>query len=90
MVEPGPIRDWRRIAVEMLMTDADLALLTVSSLFSKSDREAVTRLVGNAREVYDAVCLRRKEIELSHQESARLDDKLDQLRTGLRFFGEVV
>ncbi|HEX3661035.1 MAG TPA: hypothetical protein VHU89_06365 [Acidobacteriaceae bacterium] len=88
VADSNPILDWHQIAVEMLMTDADLALLTVASLFTDDDQEAVARLVHNAREVYEAVRLKRKQVELSEQETARLDDRMDRLRARLRFLGE--
>jgi hypothetical protein len=90
MFEPGPIRNWHQIAVGLLMTDVDLALLAFAALVGRDDRETVARRVREARESYDAIRLRRKTIKLSGRESASLDDKMDRLRAGLRFFGEAV
>lgn len=85
-----PIRDWHRIAVELLMTDADLALQAVATLFAEDDREAVARVVRNTRNVYDSILEKRKEVSLSENEASLLNDKMDRLRARLKFLGEIV
>ena len=42
-------------------------------------------MVHNARKVYDAVCLKRKEVELSRDEAGALDAKMDRLPVLRRF-----
>lgn len=88
MAGRGPIRDWHQIAVELLMTDADLALQAVMALFAGDDEEVVARIVHNSREVYDSIQTRRREVALSPLEAATLDDKMDRLRARLKFMGE--
>lgn len=90
MAEHNPIRDWHQVAVEMLMTDADLALLSLSCVFSWDDRASVARLAQRTRLTYDSICARRKELKLSDDESAWLDQKMDRLRARLRSLGEAV
>jgi hypothetical protein len=85
-----PIRDWHRIAVELLMTDADLALQAVATLFAEDDREAVARVVRNTRNIYDSILEKRKEVSLSENEASLLNDKMDRLRARLKFLGEIV
>jgi hypothetical protein len=90
MEQSNPIRDWHQIAVEMLMTDADLALLAISQIFVQDDQEAVARLVHNTRKVYDSINKKRVELTLSDSESGALDGKVARLRARLRFLGEPV
>lgn len=90
MNQPNLIRDWHQIAVEMLMTDADLALMAIADIFSQDDKEAVARLVHNTRTVYDSISLKRERVALSASESAMLDDKMDRLRARLRVLGKVI
>jgi MinD-like ATPase involved in chromosome partitioning or flagellar assembly len=85
-----PIWDWHRISIELLMTDADLALQSISSLFATDDKETVARVIRNSREVYDSIQAKRREVVLSPQETATLDDKMDRLRARLKFLGEQV
>ena len=88
--ESGPIRNWHQIAVEMLMTDADLALASVDLLLATDDRETVARMVHEARETYDSACERRKTLKLSASDAAQLDDKMGLLRARLKVLGESV
>lgn len=84
------IRDWHQIAVEMLMTDTDIALASVAYFFATDDQDAVARVVHGARETYESAQERRKTLQLSPSEAAELDDKMDRLRARLRLLGEVV
>lgn len=90
MAAVEPIRDWHQIAVEMMMTDAELALQSIACLLAGDDRTAVARVVQNTRKVYDAILTKRKEVPLSADEAAALDSKLDRLRARLKFLGEPV
>lgn len=85
-----PIRDWHQIAVEMLMTDADLALQYVTALFADDDAEAAAGVVRNSRETYELIRAKRQNLTLSASDLATLDDKLDRLRARLRLMGEAV
>lgn len=85
-----PLPNWHQIAVELLITDADLALQAVALLFPADDKAAVDVAVRNAREVYESILARRRQIALSDREANLLDDKMDRLRARLRFFGESV
>ncbi|MGB7135025.1 MAG: hypothetical protein WBD46_07040 [Acidobacteriaceae bacterium] len=88
--DTGPIRDWHQLAVELLLTDTDLALASVAYLFVTDDREAVAHLVRDARQAYDSASERRKTLKLSVSDAAQLDDKMDRLRARLKFLGETV
>lgn len=90
MADPTPIRDWHQIAVELLMTDADLALLSISLIFRHDDPEMIRRLVRNARETYDTIQAKRKELALSERDAAALDHKMERLRIRLRVLGNPV
>lgn len=84
----GPIREWHQIAVEMLMTDADLALQSISLIFAGDDKEAVARVVHSTRETYDMIRAKRKNLTMSAGDASVLDDKLDRLRARLKFMGD--
>lgn len=88
--ESGPIRDWHQIAVEMLMTDTDLALASVDLLLATDDKETVARMVREARETYESACERRRTLNLSAGDAAQLDDKMSLLRARLKVLGESV
>lgn len=70
------------------MTDADLALLSLSWIFSWDDKASIARLAHRTRLTYDSICERRKEVTLSESEAACLDQKMDRLRARLRSLGE--
>ena len=90
MTEMDPIRDWHQVAVEMLLTDADLALQSITYLFEGDDKESVTRIVRSTREVYDSILAKRGKITLSASDTTTLDNKIDRLRARLKFMGEAV
>lgn len=85
----GPLRNWHQIAAEMLMTDAELALASVDLLLAADDRDAVARVVRNARDTCDSACERRQTTRLSRSDAVELDDRMDRLRARLKFLGEV-
>jgi len=78
------------IAVEMLLTDADLAVQSIFWILRQDDRDAVARLVRNTRHLYESIGERRKTLTLSEREAASLEDNMDRLRARLRFLGESV
>ncbi|MFZ0631646.1 MAG: hypothetical protein WA399_05980 [Acidobacteriaceae bacterium] len=86
----NPIRNWHQIAVEMIMTDADLALQSITSLFTGDNPDAVARVVHSTREVYDSILAKRKKLPLSATELSALDDKVGRLRARLELMGESV
>lgn len=90
MAESNLIRDPRQIAVEMLMTDTDIALLSVTQILEQDDRQARAELLASARQLYEAVRSRQSGVQLSSAEAAFLDCKLERLRSRLRFLGEPV
>ena len=90
MTPSNPIQDWHQIAVELLMTDADLALQSITAFFAEDDQQAVARVVRNTREVYENILKKRAEVQLSEQEAALFDGKMERLRARLRFMGEPV
>jgi hypothetical protein len=90
MAAVEPIRDWHQVAVEMLMTEADLALQYITALFAGDDPEAAARVVHGTRETYDLIRAKRKNLTLSASEANAIDDKIDRLRARLKFMGEVV
>lgn len=90
MAALNPIRDWHEIAIEMLMTDADLALQYITALFAEDDNEAAGRVVRSTRETYDLILAKRKNLKMSASDTACLDDKMDRLRARLKLLGEQV
>lgn len=85
-----PIRNWHSIAVEMMMTDADLALQYVTELFAGDDAEAAASVVRSTRETYDLIQAKRKNLVLSASEAKAIGDKVDRLRARLRLMGEAI
>jgi len=85
-----PIGDWHQVAVEMLMTDTDLALQYITALFAGDDAEAAACVVRNSRETYELIRAKRKNLTMSASDVTVLDDKMDHLRARLRFLGEQV
>lgn len=88
--DSGPMRNWHQIAVEMLITDTDLALASVDLFLATDDEETVARMVREARATYDSACERRKALNLSASDAAQLDDKMGLLRARRKFLGEAV
>jgi hypothetical protein len=86
----APILDWHQIAVEIMMTDAELALDSIACLLETDDRQAIAWIAHNARETYDSLRAQRSTVGLSPSEASSLDDHLTQLRTRLTLLGEPV
>jgi len=87
MADSYPLRDWHQVAVELLMSDADLALLSIAWV---SRREAVAHVVERARDSYQSIQNKREELSLSDAEEATLGDKLDRLRARLQVLDQAV
>jgi hypothetical protein len=85
-----PIRDWHQTAIEMMMTDLDLALQAITSFFADDDKEMVARVVHNSRTVYESLLGRHSEVLLNPDELALFNSKMDRLRARLKFMGEAV
>jgi hypothetical protein len=67
------------------MTDADLALLSTTWI---SEQDSVASIVEDARMVCESIRSKREEPNPSG--SGRLETKIGQLRTSLRFLGQLV
>jgi hypothetical protein len=91
MSDDSVVRDRNQIACQLLIEDADLALLEIGLLFvNPDDKETTKRTVTKVRKTYDYFCKRRELTRLSPTQAKALQTKLDQLRARLRFFGESV
>lgn len=90
MTVSNPIQDWHRIAVEMLMMDADLALQCMTALFAGDDKDAVARVVRSTKETYELIEAKRKNLRMTATDATILNDKMDRLRARLKFMGEAV
>lgn len=85
MADSYPLRDWRQVAVELLLSDADLALLSIAWL---SRQEAPAHVVASAYNACESIEKKRDELELSPVEAAAVQERIDRLRAGLRWLGE--
>ncbi|MFZ0273613.1 MAG: hypothetical protein WB524_09530 [Acidobacteriaceae bacterium] len=88
--DSGPIRNWHQIASELLLSEADQALLLLASLISWDDEDVVARTVEMAKVAYEDICQKRKGLTMSKKQTAALQAKLDRLQTELRSLGEAV
>lgn len=86
--DPNPAAHWHQIAPEILMNDVEIALLSLSDVFSWDDQTAVAWAIRSTRRTYDSVRESRSTVQLTAIEAAYLDEKLDRLRARLRFLGE--
>ena len=84
------IEDRNRIAAELLLTDADLAVNFIAIADTSLDPDTTKRNIANARKAYDDICGRRGSVDMSPQNAKTLQQKLDKVREGLRFFGQSV
>ena len=89
------VRDWqqlredsRRLSVEILQSDADLALTFASSALIHSTPEAGHRSVRHARRAYDYVVERRTQVAMTDADARELDEKIAILRKRLQELGE--
>jgi len=80
--------DSARLSVEILKTDAELALTFTSIALIRSDREAAAQSVRHARRAYDYISGRRTEIHLASADASELDTKLEVLKKRLENLGE--
>lgn len=70
------------------MNDVEIALLSLSDVFSWDDQTAVAWVVRSTRRTYDSVRKSRSTVKLTASDAAYLDGKLDRLRARLKFLGE--
>ncbi|MGA8160681.1 MAG: hypothetical protein WCB76_07750, partial [Acidobacteriaceae bacterium] len=82
------IRDRYQITVEVLLCEAELALLASANALTEDHRNAVAGVIPDARTTYESIRAMRKELILSPNEASALDAKMDRLRATLRFLGE--
>jgi len=85
MPDSYPLRDWHRVAVELLLSDADLALLSIAWL---TRREAEEHIVAKARSACESIQKKRDELQLTESEAAAVQKRIDQLRAELRWVSE--
>ncbi|MGB7170501.1 MAG: hypothetical protein WBD32_15955 [Acidobacteriaceae bacterium] len=88
MAALNPIRDRYQITVEVLLCEAELALLAIANALTEDHRNAVAGVIPDARTTYESIRAMRKELILSPNEASALDAKMDRLRATLRFLGE--
>lgn len=90
VVMTDPIRNWHEIAVEILLNDAELALISIADALGLDDRDALHRVARVSRDTYQSIQTRRRETPMTDEEQAALEEKMDRLRARLRFIGEGV
>jgi septal ring factor EnvC (AmiA/AmiB activator) len=88
--DSGPIRNWHQIACELLLSEADHALLLLVSLVTWDDPDVVARTVERAKGAYEDILRKREGLTMSKKQTAALQAKLDQLQSQLRSLGEAV
>jgi len=80
--------DSARLSVEILKTDADLALTFTSTALVHSDAESAARSVRHARRAYDFIVQKRTQIAMSDADATELDEKIATVRKRLEELGE--
>lgn len=85
-----PIRNWHQIAAELLLSDADIALLSIAKILGEDDKDELQRVVRETRDAYESIQAKRKGVRMTEAQRAALDEKMDRLRARLRFIGERV
>jgi hypothetical protein len=76
------------LSVEILESDADLALTLTESALLLSEPDGRAQRVRHARRAYDFIAGMRTEIPLSNADTQELDTKLANLRKRLEDLGE--
>jgi hypothetical protein len=77
-----------RSGVELLMTDADLALTYVEIAETTRNASHSKQAVRDARRAYDVISAKRSEFRFSQEEAERLQAKLSSIRERLTKLGE--
>lgn len=79
--------DHYQVLVEVLLNEAELALLSISRMLMDGAEADVVR---DAVAVYESIRAARKDLAVSAAEASALNAKMDRLRESLRFLGERV
>ena len=90
MAAPSPAQGPFQITVELLLNEAELALLALARMLTDDDRSASAFVLSDVKATYQSVRATRSQLTLSAREAAALDAKMDRLRATLRFLGERV
>jgi hypothetical protein len=75
--------DFNRLSVEILLSDADLALTFTEIALNHCDQNSYARTVRNARKAYDTIAAKRSEVAMSADERTELDARLAVLKSRL-------
>ncbi len=90
MQDCDPRDNFNRVSVEILFSDADLAITFTQMALERTEPEAIARNTQNARKAYQQIAKIRASLPMSASESERLDAKLKVISKGLRLLGQVV
>lgn len=83
---PDPHGDLRRVTFEALLAEAVMATHVLDGVTSRDDPASFAELLQKARTTYQDILVRRTLVQMSHEESSLLQEKLDRLQAQLRFF----
>ena len=81
-------QDINRTGIELLLTDASVALTFLSIVDTTSNRETAERNMKNARKAYDSVQHLRVGHLLTDAETVTLDSRLAEVKLRLEALGE--
>lgn len=90
MAAADSLRTPYHITVEILLNEAELALLVLAKALTEDHRNAVDTVIPDVKTTYGSIRAVRRELTISPNEAAALDLKLDRLQATLRFLGETV
>jgi hypothetical protein len=82
--------DYNRLSIEILFSDAELALTFTDIALAHLDRNWVGRTVQHAKRAYESILKGRRHFPLSEDEAADLDSKLALLKERLEQLGKDV
>lgn len=80
--------DWNPSAVQRLLADAERALVLTELEDVRGNRGIVENTIVTARQNYFDLVRRSRPLIMSHSEEVTFQEKLDQLKARLHFFGE--
>lgn len=81
------LRDANEAGVNLLMTDAEIALTFLDAAKITSDAAGAARKIREARRAYDSILHLIPRFTLSEEQSETLDERLSLLRERLRRIG---
>jgi hypothetical protein len=79
-----------RVAVEILMADADRTLALTNFDDSTGDRGAAQKTIASVHKSYIELRRRSGPLTMSESDQIAFLTKMDQLRACLKFFGQIV